>query len=79
MKFCKMKKRLAALTAVLLVSFLSFSTLATPTQVHAAFKSEYEPHCDTVYMMNMDTGTVVFEKNPDKKKLPASLTITKRR
>ncbi len=74
MKFCKMKKKLTALTAVLLVSLLSFSTLATPTQVHAAFKSEYEPHCDTVYMMNMDTGTVVFEKNPDKKKLPASLT-----
>ena len=47
---------------------------ARPTEVKAAFRSEYEPVCETAYMLNMDTGKVVFEKDPDKKMLPASLT-----
>lgn len=74
MKLSVVKKKLTALTALLLVSALSFSVLAAPKKVNAAFKSEYEPHCETAFMMNMDTGTTVYEKNPDKQMLPASLT-----
>lgn len=69
-----MKKKLTALTSLLLVFFISVSMLTTPTQVNAAFKSEVDVHCDAIYMLNMDTGTVVYEKNSDKVKLPASLT-----
>lgn len=67
-------KKITALTALLLASVISMSVLVTPTQVYAAFKSDYTPTCDAVYMLNMDTGTVVYKKNEDKKKLPASLT-----
>lgn len=69
-----MKKKLTALTSLLLAIFVSASVLITPTQVNAAFKSEYEPTCDAIYMLNMDTGVAVYEKNPNKVKLPASLT-----
>lgn len=67
-------KKITALTALLLASLLSMSVFLTPTQVHAAFKSDYEPTCEAVYMLNMDTGVVVYEKNANKQKLPASLT-----
>lgn len=69
-----MKKRIVSFISLMLVLFISASSLVTPTQVNAAFKSEVEVHCDAIYMLNMDTGTVVYEKNPDKVKLPASLT-----
>ncbi len=70
----KTGKKLTALTALLLASFISMSSLIAPKQVYAAFRTEYKTHCDTIYMMNMDTGTVVYEQDPDKIKLPASLT-----
>ena len=60
------------------VFLLAFAFMAMPSskpvEVNAAFRSEYEPVCETAYMLNMDTGQVVFEKDPDKKMLPASLT-----
>lgn len=67
-------KKVTALTALLLATLLSLSVLTSPMQVYAAFQSDYTPTCDAVYMLNMDTGTVVYEKNADKQKLPASLT-----
>ncbi len=69
-----MKKKLISFVSLMLALFISVSVLTTPTQVNAAFKSEVEVHCDAIYMLNMDTGTVVYEKNGDKLKLPASLT-----
>lgn len=69
-----MKKKLVSVVSLMMVLFISASMLITPEQVSAAFKSEVEVHCDAIYMMNMDTGTVVYEKNSDKVKLPASLT-----
>lgn len=67
-------KKVTALTALLLATVLSLSVLSTPTQVHAAFKTDYTPHCKAVYMLNMDTGKPVYELNADTKMLPASLT-----
>lgn len=69
-----MKKRLTALAAIVMSLWLSVVTIVKPTEVKAAFKSEVNVHCDTIYMMDMETGTCVYEKNPEKKKLPASLT-----
>lgn len=48
--------------------------LIPQSDVEAAFKIDYEPHCDCIYMVNLDTGMVVYEKNADKVKYPASLT-----
>lgn len=70
----RIAKRLTALTALLLASLVSMSALAAPTQVYAAFRTEYKTNCDAIYMINMDTGTVVYEQNSEKRKLPASLT-----
>ncbi len=67
-------KKLTALTALLLASVLSLSVLVTPAQVSAAFNTDYQTHCKGIYMMNMDTGVVVYEKDSDKTMLPASLT-----
>ncbi len=39
-----------------------------------AFTPNVEVHSDAVYMVNMDTGEVVYEKNAEKQKYPASLT-----
>jgi D-alanyl-D-alanine carboxypeptidase (penicillin-binding protein 5/6) len=74
MDFRMLKKKLTALTSLILVFLITVSVFTTPEQVNAAFKSEYEPTCDAIYMMNMDTGVAVYEKNSDKIKLPASLT-----
>lgn len=57
--------------------FLTVTTtlLVIPqTEAEAAFKIDYEVNCDCIYMVNLDTGTVVYEKNADKIKYPASLT-----
>lgn len=43
-------------------------------KVEAAFKAPFEIASDAAYMVNTDTDTVIYEKNPDKKIFPASLT-----
>ena len=68
-------KRVSSLMCVLLLAFAFFSSpVSRPSEVSAAFRSEYEPKCETAYMLSMDTGKVIYEKDGDKKMLPASLT-----
>ncbi|MEG2813183.1 MAG: D-alanyl-D-alanine carboxypeptidase family protein [Oscillospiraceae bacterium] len=50
-----------------------FSSLAL-TPCKASYKLPFETQSDCIYMLNLDTGTVVFQKNADKKTFPASLT-----
>ncbi|MBQ8612225.1 MAG: D-alanyl-D-alanine carboxypeptidase [Oscillospiraceae bacterium] len=40
----------------------------------AAFTPPFEVNADAVYMVNLDTGRVVYEKNAKKARAPASLT-----
>lgn len=70
MKFIK------KLAGVLLVFAILVSTVVVcpQTTADAAFVIDYEPYCDCVYMVNLETGLVVYEKNADKVKYPASLT-----
>lgn len=49
------------------------STVA-PMRVQAAYSVPFEVFSDTAILISRDTGTVVYEKNPDKKTYPASLT-----
>ncbi len=57
-----------------------FSTLITiiciftSTAFAANFNIDFAPLCDAIYLINLDTDTVAYEKNIDKKMYPASLT-----
>ncbi|MBC5582433.1 D-alanyl-D-alanine carboxypeptidase [Anaerofilum sp. BX8] len=65
-----MKKFCCSLLAVLL---FSVTLLAAPAGA-VTFAPPFEPNADAVYLVNLDTGIVVYEKNADKKRPPASLT-----
>ena len=68
-------KRVTASAMAVVLAFSYFAAPSSkPAEVNAAFRSEYEPKCETAYMLSMDTGKVIFEKDGDKKMLPASLT-----
>lgn len=56
--------------------FFAFGVLliVPQSEASAAFKVDYDEHCDCIYMVNLDTGMVVYEKNSEKVKYPASLT-----
>ncbi|MBO7682580.1 MAG: hypothetical protein J6T17_07520 [Clostridia bacterium] len=49
-------------------------TLAPLLPAHAAYDSELEFTSDIVYMESLDQGTVIFNKNADKRTPMASLT-----
>ena len=65
-----MKKFFCSLLALLIIS----CTLCVAPASAAAFTLPFEPNADAVYLVNLDTGIVVYEKNADKKRPPASLT-----
>ena len=65
-----MKKFFASTFAVLLL----FLAVASVPAAAVTFTPPFEPNADAVYLVNLDTGTVVYQKNADKKRAPASLT-----
>ncbi len=67
-----MKKAMTFFTAI--VVFLS-ALIMPPQQVNAAeFNFDEELHCKSIYLENLDTETVVFTKDPDARRFPASTT-----
>lgn len=59
------------------ICFMAFAVIASfglKNPVDASYKVSFEVFSDTAFLLNTDTGTVVYEKNPDKKTYPASLT-----
>jgi D-alanyl-D-alanine carboxypeptidase (penicillin-binding protein 5/6) len=66
-----MKKRLTFLFSVLTACCVLFSSF--PARA-ANFSIGFEPSCAAVELVNLDTGTVVYQKNPDERREPASLT-----
>ena len=64
-----MKKTAIFLLLALFVLFSCFGPAAS-----AYFPTGIELHAQTVLLVSMDTGTVLFEKNADQKVYPASLT-----
>lgn len=63
-------KRVIALTIIFVIAIGQLSVLS----VEAAFKAPFEIVSNAAYMVNTDTGTVVYEKNAHQKVYPASLT-----
>ncbi len=52
---------------------LSFTLLSVPSAA-ATYKPDFELTAKGVYLVNLDTDTVIYEKNKDQKLYPASLT-----
>ncbi len=50
------------------------TTLAPFINVYAEYTPPFEVSAEAVYVVNLDTDTVVYEKNSNKKMYPASLT-----
>ena len=59
---------------ILPVLFALLVTLIPALPAHAAFNSEVEFTSDVVYMESLDQGTVIFNKNANKRTAMASLT-----
>ncbi|MVB11299.1 D-alanyl-D-alanine carboxypeptidase DacF [Caprobacter fermentans] len=66
-----MKKKLASLFSVLLVCCVLFT--AVPAQA-ASFPVDFDTSCAAIALVNLDTGTTVYQKNADTRREPASLT-----
>ncbi|MDD3193833.1 MAG: D-alanyl-D-alanine carboxypeptidase [Oscillospiraceae bacterium] len=64
-------KKLSIFMAVAVVFTLFTGVL--PAQA-AEYALNFEETAESVYMVNMDTDTVVFEKNADERRSPASIT-----
>lgn len=63
-----MKKITSALLALLLL------VIMVPAASAVTFTPPFEPNAASVYMVNMDTGAVIYEKNAHERRAPASLT-----
>ena len=71
-----MKKTITfLLSAVIILS--SFFISNTPLCINAdaaSFEVDFETSSKSIYLENLDTGTVVFDKNADSRSYPASTT-----
>lgn len=56
------------LSTVFLIYYVPKSSFA------ANFNIDFTPSCEALYLLNLDTDTVAYEKNSEKKMYPASLT-----
>ena len=66
-----MKKRIiAAAAALILIAGIMFPAFASPTQIELGV----EVTATAAYIVNEDTGRVIYEKNADKRIAPASTT-----
>ena len=63
-------KKFSALIAAILI----FTMLACPAAEAVSFTPPFEVQSEAAYLINLDTGIVVYEKNSRKKMYPASLT-----
>ena len=65
-----MKKKLVCFLSVVLTVWL----LLPQGAFAASFQIDFDTACDALQLVNLDTGTVVYEKNADKRREPASTT-----
>lgn len=66
-----MKKKIAALFSALLI----LCTVLTPVKTQAAvFNIDFPINSEAVELVNLDSDTTVYEKNPNEKREPASIT-----
>lgn len=78
MGFCLFikKKAIFPVTFILIISFLIFPAKADITEVVTAGipETDFKLDCESAILIDADTGTVLYEQNPDKRLPPASVT-----
>ncbi len=65
-----MRKKIVCFLSVLMTVWL----LLPQGAFAASFQIDFDTACDAIQLVNLDTGSVVYEKNPDKHREPASTT-----
>lgn len=68
-----MKRKSLRLISLLLTLFTIISVSVLPTSA-ISYSNDVKTLSDSILLVNMDTGQVVFEKDPDSKRYPASTT-----
>lgn len=66
-----MLKKIISVMSVLLTAVILFTSFSASAVKYECDKKTYS---DSILMVNLDSGTVVYEKDPDSKRYPASLT-----
>lgn len=61
------------LTAIFITFVLTLTALTSSLSA-LSFTPDFEVYSEAAYLLNLDTGEVVYEKNADKQLVPASLT-----
>lgn len=67
------KRRILLFGLIFCLCAFCFSALSVPVQA-AGFETGIDTHSESYLLINLDTGVVVSEKEPDKKMEPASIT-----
>ncbi len=57
-----------------IISFLLLTIFIANQMVYANFEPDFDPNAESVLLINLDSGEIVYEKNADAKLPPASLT-----
>ena len=65
-------KKMSFLLSVVMILTLALSPVTAYGQT--TYTPDFEVRAEAVYMKNLDTGQVIYEKNPDQRMYPASLT-----
>lgn len=66
-----MKKKFLSL----FLALMTLCTVFTPATAQASnFNTNFKAYSEAVELVNLDTGTTVYEKNPNEKREPASVT-----
>lgn len=63
-----------AFTSIFLSVVILITAVVSPLSASASFTPDQEVNSEAVYLVNMDSGTVVYSKNEDQQLAPASLT-----
>ena len=67
-------KKLFGRTAVLFIVILFiFASLSAVMPSALSFDCDVQTYSESLYMVNLDSGVVVYEKNPEQKRMPAGL------
>ena len=64
-----MKKIVSVLSAMLTLAYLCFTASAGAVE----FTPPFDVNAKSVYFINLDTKSVIYEKNADLEQMPASL------
>ena len=66
-------RRISLFIAVMMTAAILLSVLSVPVSA-ISFAPDFDIYSEAVYLLNLDTGEAIYQKNADQKMTPASLT-----